>query len=926
MDSQEFFEQLNKKQSDNIKKLTKRLKFIFFIILPILILGIIGFQILTNYIWMETLDFQNVYLTIITSKVALGAIGFAIFLVIGILTLSWIRKSYLSYLNHNMIPNALMDKKISRNLILVTSVIFGVLGTMLVQGLGWEPALKVLNYEPFGTTDPHFNLDISFYLYILPFLEFVLSVLFSLSIIVLLVEIGAYSVFEMYRKSRLAQLHLGFTLGFIGLILAAQHLLEPYGTLLTNQVNVFQESVVHGLSYTDDVINIPKAYILAAVALIATVWMIISLVRGKLKSVFIPIATYVAIVILGQLASVAVQQFVVSPNEFHQESPYLEKNLEYTRAAYALDNINEIDHPAENSLDEDLLDRNELTINNVRLNDSIPLLDVYNQKQTIRNYYRFNDIDIDRYMIDGEYSQVFIGARELDTSNLPDQARTWVNDNLRYTHGYGVTMSHVNEIDSQGQPEYLLQDLPTQGVLDVERPQIYFGEQNNKSVIVNTKVDEFDYPEGETNASTRYEADSGIPLQGLNKLLFSIKEGSFRMFVSDQLTNESQLLETRDIEERVERIAPFFDYDTDPYLVIRDDGTMVWIMDAYLTAENYPYAEPYSGNRNYIRNSVKVTIDAYTGEVNFYVADENDPLYQTYQNMFPDLFTQEVPEDIQAHFRYPENLFQVQADKWGTYHMSDLEVFYNREDTWQFPTEKYYNQDIVMEPYYITMTLPDEDMEEFILSIPFTPKNRQNMIAWMGVRNDGENYGELFVYRFPKQKNVYGPQQIENRINQDSYISQQLNLWSQGGSEVIRGNLLTYPIEDSVLYVEPIYIESSNATSLPEVKQVIVAYEDYIVMEPTFDEALDELMDMVERGAPGNAPEVNPDGEVETDPDAETDQSDEGTEGQPMLDAEQTLRDVSRLFDQYQNALSNGQWERAGEIMSQIEEQLNQNQ
>lgn len=926
MDSQDFFEQLNKKQTDNIKKLTKRLKFLFFIILPIIILGIIGFQIYTNYVWMDTLEFQNVYLTIITSKVALGVLGFVMFLAIGILTLNWIRKSYLSYLNHNMIPNALMDKKISRNLILVTSVIFGVLGTLLVQGLGWEPALKVLNYEPFGTTDPHFNLDISFYLYILPFLEFVLSVLFSLSIIVLLVEIGAYSVFEMYRKSRLAQLHLGFTLGFIGLILAAQHLLEPYGTLLTNQVNVFQDSVVYGLSYTDDVINIPKAYILAAVALIATVWMIVSLVRGRLKGVFIPIATYIAIVIVGQLASVAVQQFVVSPNEFHQESPYLEKNLEYTRAAYALDNINEIDHPAENSLDEDLLDRNELTINNVRLNDSRPLLDVYNQKQTIRNYYRFNDIDIDRYMIDGEYSQVFVGARELDTSNLPDQARTWVNDNLRYTHGYGVAMSHVNEIDSQGQPRYLLQDLPTQGVLDVERPQIYFGEQNNKSVIVNTKVDEFDYPEGETNASTRYEADSGIPLQGLNKLLFSIKEGSFRMFVSDQLTSESQLLETRDIEERVERIAPFFDYDTDPYLIIRDDGTMVWIMDAYLTAENYPYAEPYAGNRNYIRNSVKVTIDAYTGEVNFYVADENDPLYQTYQNMFPDLFTQEVPEDIQSHFRYPENLFQVQADKWGTYHMSDLEVFYNREDTWQFPTEKYYNQDIVMEPYYITMTLPDEDMEEFILSIPFTPKNRQNMIAWMGVRNDGENYGELFVYRFPKQKNVYGPQQIENRINQDSYISQQLNLWSQGGSDVIRGNLLTYPIEDSVLYVEPIYIESSNATSLPEVKQVIVAYEDYIVMEPTFDEALDQLMEMVERGLPGNAPEVNPDGEVETDPDAETDQGDEGTEGQPMLDAEQTLRDVSRLFDQYQNALSNGQWERAGEIMSQIEEQLNQNQ
>ncbi|SEQ38026.1 UPF0182 family membrane protein [Piscibacillus halophilus] len=923
MDSQDFFEQLNKKQADNIKKLTKRLKFVFLIILPILILGIIGFQILTNYIWMETLDFQNVYTTIMASKVALGVIGFVLFLVIGIFTLSWIRKSYLSYLNHNAIPNAIMSKKISRNIILVVSIIFGVLGTMLVQGLGWEPALKVLNYEPFGTTDPHFNLDISFYLYILPFLEFVLGVLFSLGIIVLLAEIGAYSVFEMYRKSRRAQLHLGFTLGFIGLILAAQHLLEPYGTLLTNSVNAFQDSVVYGLSYTDDVVNIPKAYILAATAILATVWMIISLVRGRIKGVLIPIATYIAIVILGQLASVAVQQFVVSPNEFNQEKPYLEQNLEYTRAAYGLDNINEIQHPGEDSLDEELIERNELTINNVRLNDSRPLKDVYNQKQTIRNYYKFNDIDIDRYMIDGEYSQVFIGARELDTSNLPDQARTWVNDKLRYTHGYGVTMSHVNEVDSQGQPRYLLQDLPTQGALEVSRPQLYFGEEQAGNVIVNTKVDEFDYPQGESNASTRYEANTGVPLQGLNKLLFSIKEGSFRMFVSDQLTEESQLLETRNIKDRVNRIAPFFDYDTDPYLVVRDDGTMVWIMDAYLTAENYPYAEPYQKDRNYIRNSVKVSIDAYTGEVNFYVADENDPLLQTYQNMFPDLFTTEVPEDIRAHFRYPENLFQVQADKWGTYHMSDLEVFYNREDTWQFPTEKYYNQDIVMEPYYITITLPDEDMEEFILSIPFTPKNRQNMIAWMGVRNDGDNYGELFVYRFPKQKNIYGPQQIENRINQDSYISQQLNLWSQGGSEVIRGNLLTYPIEDTVLYVEPIYIESSNETSLPEVKQVIVAYEDYIVMKPTFKEALDEIVAMVEEGAPGNAPELEPDPDTDTDPE-NTEEEGTETEDQPILDAEQTLRDVSQLFDQYQDALSNGQWERAGEIMKEIEDRLNE--
>lgn len=909
MDSQDFFEQLNKKQTDNIKRLIKRLKFIFFIVLPIIILGTIAFHILTNYIWMDTLGFESVYTTIISSRVVLGVIGFILFLFIGYFTLSWIRRSYLTYLNQNVLPNAILNKKTSRSLMFLISVVFGVFGTMLVQGLGWEPALKLLNHEPFGTVDPHFNLDVSFYLYILPFLEFVLSVLLSLSIIVLLTEIGAYSVFEMYRKSRSAQLHLGFTLGFIGLLLTAQHLLEPYSTLLTNKVNAFQTSVVYGLSYTDDVINIPKSYVLATVAIIATIWMIISIVRGLLKGVIIPVATYVSIVILGQLASVAVQQFVVSPNEFSQEKPYLEKNLEYTRTAYNLDEINEIEHPGNDTLDENMIERNQLTIDNVRINDARPLLEVYNQTQTFRTYYEFNDIDIDRYIIDGEYNQVFIGARELNTSDLPEQAKTWVNEKLRYTHGYGIAMSHVNEIDSQGQPELIMKNLPAEGVLDLNRPQIYFGEEPNESVIVNTKKEEFDYPSGGDNIGTTFDANTGIPLQGLNKLLFSIKEGSFRMFISDQLTTESQLLETRNIMDRVNRIAPFFEYDSDPYLIVRDDGGLSWMIDAYLTADNYPYAEPYQDDNSYIRNSVKVAIDAYTGEVNFYVANPEEPLYRTYQNMFPELFTTEVPDDIRTHFRYPQKLFRIQAEKWGTYHMSNLEVFYNREDVWQFPTEKYYANDVVMEPYYISMKLPEEDMEEFILTMPFTPKNRQNMIAWMGVRNDGNHYGELFVYRFPKQKNVYGPQQIENRINQDSYISQQLNLWAQGGSNVIRGNLLTIPIEDTVLYVEPIYIESSNETSLPEVKQVIVAYQDYIVMEATFDEALDRILELIDGGDPGAVPE----------PDEE-----DGEQEQPIINAEQTLREISELFDQYQSALSRGEWEHAGEIMTEIENKLNE--
>ncbi|MEC5425965.1 UPF0182 family protein [Virgibacillus sp. C22-A2] len=901
---------MNVKQIEKWKRIGNRIGVILGILVLLFILSLFAFDWITDYIWMSTLGFSDVYTTILGSKVLLGAIGFFLFFALSYLTLSWIRKSYINHFDQHQLPPVVLNRKMSNLIIFAAALFIGAIGSSIVQGIGWEPFLKLLNHATFGETDPYFNMDISFYLFILPFVEFVIYLLLGFSIFFLILEAGAYSVFNMYRMSRSAQLHMGITLGFIGLLLAGLHLLAPYGTLLTNNVNIFQESVVHGLSYTDQLINIPKSYILAAAAIIGTIWMIISLNRGKLVSMAVPVVVYLVLVIAGQITSALVQNYVVSPNEFSKETPYLEHNLSFTRDAYDLDRIEEKEHPGNDSLDAEMIERNQLTIDNVRVNDSRPLLDIYNQLQTFRTYYRFNDIDIDRYEIDGEYEQVFIGARELSTGDLPSQAQTWVNQNLRYTHGYGVAMSHVNKVTRQGQPEYMLSNLPPKGVLDITRPQIYFGEEPYGNVIVGTKVDEFDYPSGDENISSRFEGDSGIPLAGINRLLFSLSEGSFRMLVSDQITEESQLLETRNIMERVKRIAPFFQYDQDPYIFVRDDGSLAWIIDAYLTAERYPYAESHKGNENYIRNSVKVVIDAYTGEVDFYIVDPDEPLLQTYQNIFPDLFTEEIPEDVQAHFRYPEMLFSIQAAMFGTYHMSNLEVFYNREDFWQFPTEKYFNKDVDVEPYYITMKLPEYDEEEFILMMPYTPRNRQNMVAWMGVRNDGDNYGELFVYQFPKQKNVYGPQQIENRINQDSTISQQLNLWSQGGSEVIRGNLLAIPIEDTVMYVEPIYIESSNATSLPEVKQIVIAYEDHIVMEENFDIALERMLALID-------PEV----QVEVDEEAA-----EGTEDpvQVITGAEETLLEFSDLFNAYQNALSQGNWEEAGEIMTEIENMLSE--
>lgn len=904
------------KQVDLFKRVSKRFVILTFSIIAFIVILYVAFQIYTNYIWMDTLGFSTIYTTILSSKVLLGLSGFILFFLLTFGTLYWIRLSYLNQFTPVQLPAFIVNKKPSFFLIAFGSFLVGILGSLIVQGIGWEPTLKLFNYAPFDKEDPFFGMDISFYIFVLPFIQFIIYTLLNLFIFFLIVQIGAYSAFRLYRINRYAQVHLATTFAVIGLLLASIHYLGRYETLLSNNVNIFQKSVVHGLSYTDELINLPKSYILAAAAIIATIWIVISLFRGNIQSSFKPIIIYIALIIIGQLASIGVQTFIVSPNEFAREEPYLEHNLQFTRAAYGLDDIEVKENPGNMSLDADMIERNELTIDNIRLNDARPLLDIYNQLQTFRTYYKFNDIDIDRYEIDGEYEQVFIGARELSTVDLPEQAQTWVNKNLRYTHGYGVAMSHVNKVTAQGQPEYMLRNIPVDGVLNIERPQIYFGEEDYPNVIVKTKVDEFDYPTGEQNETNRYEGDLGIPLQGLNKLLFAIKEGSIRILVSDQLTSESQLLKTRNIKDRVNEIAPFFTYDNDPYIFVRDDGSLSWMIDAYVTAENYPYSENFSGNNNYIRNSVKVTVDAYTGEVNFYIVDPDDPLVQTYKNIFPDLFTEEIPEDVRAHFRYPVDLFKIQTAVYGTYHMSNLEVFYNREDYWEFPTEKYFNEDIEMDPYYITMKLPENDEEEFILMRPYTPKNRQNMIAWIGVRNDGDHYGEIFIHRFPKQKNIYGPQQIENRINQDSYISQQLNLWSQGGSEVIRGNLLVIPLEDTVLYVEPVYIESSNETSLPEVKQVIMAYGDYIVMEETFDKSLEKILTYVENGVRPPATQEEGAGQKELD--------DEGQIEEPILNAEELLQEISTLFDQYQKALSEGNWTEAGEIMEEIERRLNQ--
>ena len=516
-----------------------------------------------------------------------------------------------------------------------------------------------------------------------------------------------------------------------------------------------------------------------------------------------------------------------------------------TRAAYGLDHIVEREFPADETLDARALERNAATIKNIRLWDYRPLLRTFGQLQEIRTYYKFVDVDNDRYVVNGEYRQLMLSPRELSYQHL--QSRIWINEHLTFTHGYGVVVGPVNRITSEGLPEFLVKDIPpqsTSGFPKVTRPQIYYGEVSNEYVLVKTKSQELDYPSGDQNVYTTYSGVGGIPLSSFfRKVAFAMRFGEIKILLSNDLTDESRIMMYRTVIQRVRQIAPFFRYDRDPYMVVDDDGRLIWMLDGYTTTDRYPYSEPVLGVGNYIRNSVKVTIDAYDGTVTFYRADDADPIVRAYGAAFPGLLKplDKMPESLRRHIRYPEDLFTIQARKYATYHMLDPQVFYNKEDLWALPRRAIEGRDRDMEPYYTIMRPPGEQKEEFILLTLFNPARRDNMIAWMAARSDPPNYGRLIVFNFPKQKLVYGPRQIDARIDQDPIISQQLALWNQRGSTVIRGSLLAIPIDQSLIYVQPLYLAASEQGALPELRRVIVAYGNQIAMEPTLEQSLSRI-------------------------------------------------------------------------------------
>jgi len=859
----------------------------------------------TDWLWFKEVDFTSVFWIRIWAKIVPAAVSGILFFVIlygNILAARSFAPKYLTYEDQVIKIYKSLPKKLLSIALFSVALFLSILAAASAADK-WMIILKYLNRTSFHLTDPIFHRDIGFYVFTLPFYKFLyswlISVLSTTVIIAALVHFfdggiqikKGYQFFAPHVKA-----HLSVVVGLIFLVMAWGYRLNMYELLFSPRGAAF------GASYTDINAQLPAYWILVAAAVICA---LLFLVNIYFKGWKLPVAGIAFLVVTSIIASgiypAIIQQYRVSPNEIAKEAPYIKRNIEYTRKAYGLDEVEEREFPVKENLDMNGIKENDATIRNVRLWDWRPLMKTYEQIQTIRLYYTFYDVDVDRYNFDGDYREVTLSARELNQKQLPDTAKTWINEHMVYTHGYGLVMNPVSTITEEGMPDLLIKDIPpvSKVGLKIKRPEIYYGEGGNDYVIVKTTTKEFDYPKGDKNQYAYYEGNGGVPISSfLRKALFSWRFSSLKLLVSDAITNESRIMYYRSIQDRVDNVAPFLSFDEDPYLVV-SDGKLYWIQDAYTTSDMYPYSEPYKGANNYIRNSVKVVIDAYNGKMNFYISDEKDPLVKTYNKIFPGLFDdfEKMPEGLKEHIRYPEGLFNVQAKMYAAYHMRDPQVFYNKEDLWNIPKEKFEDSEQEVKPYYIIMKLPGFEGEEFILMTPFTPSNKDNMISWMCARCDTKDYGKLLVYKFPKQKLIYGPIQIEARFDQNPKISEQFTLWSQSGSKVIRGNLLVIPIEQSLVFIEPIYLQAER-TELPELKRVIVAFGNKIAMEETLQGALEKVFIGEE----------------------EVKEEEKPKEGEASV--AELIDQAADHFNKAQEYLKSGDWTGYGEEMKQLEEVL----
>lgn len=870
-----------------------------------------------DWTWFSVLGYDAVFWRTFTGKV---------FVSLGLFLLGFLLT----------ILNAFLCFKIARKPLRVWYLLIPAFFVGLLTAMGssqlWMQILQYLHAEPFGITDPQFKLDISFYVFQLPIFWLVYRLGNMLLVLNIVVAIFLYLVlllggFESSSwqfvgrvftgEEKRAFRHVGLLSGLFIAWQAIQYKLTAYGLMYS------QEGAVIGAGAADIEARLPAAHLMLILSLVVGIFVFFSL-RKHMKRAFLSVVLYflVAAVLTGFFPEFY-QKIVVDPDEITKELPYVEHNIKYTCQAYGLDNLTEKEYPVGLLTARDI-NANRDIIENIRLLDHRATLSIYGQQQENRYYYQFKDVDVDRYLINGKPTQVFLSARELNKGALAENMGNFNQLMLKYTHGFGLVMSQANTVDKTGLPQYLIKNIPPRSeVGEVQEPRVYFGEATKDNVIVKTGLKEYDYPMGNDNQEYLYQGKLGIPMTPVNKVLLALRDFQFRYLLSDYITSESLYLETRNIMDRAHRIAPFLYFDQDPYLVMSEEGRLFYLLDAYTVTDKYPYSQVVDKKSgfNYIRNSVKIVVDAYSGAIDFYLFDEEDPLIRVFSKIYPGLFKskEEMPPDLRQHIRYPEDLFNVQSLILKDYHMTNPTVFFTREDRWALGEEVYWGKAQSQEAYYSIIRLPEEEKEEFVLMRNFTPATKKNMVSWLAARSDGENYGKLLLYNFPKGIQVPGTAQVESQIDQDPEISAQLSLWERGGSKVLRGNLLVYPIAGSLLYVEPLYIEAEQ-TKYPQLKKVFVFYKDTIVMEDTLAQAIEKLF-----GAGGGTKDKGPGLGEENDQTGGT--GDEADIGAGKIDEERIRTLVKRLVQLENEAnkkMQEGDWAGFGQAQEEIEKVIGQ--
>ncbi|MDR3225813.1 MAG: UPF0182 family protein [Clostridiales Family XIII bacterium] len=978
-----------------------KIKKLLLIIIAVVVIAIIALAALsgfiTDYLWFNDLSYSDVFWKQLLTELKIGVPTFIVVTFLGIIYLRAIRRGYKKRVS---ISEETMGDKGQKRVGNVIAILASLIVTYMATSTLWFKSLQFTHAQPFGIKDPIFGNDISFYVFKLSFVKdlnttvIVAIVLFALITFIYYffllsvlkpelidgepVEEGEApkqqgpGMQEFMRafgididagggRNYAAGPQQQSSAGMKDLIHIASKQITVIGVIFFLMLAVYfflaqfdllysTNGIVYGAGYTDIHITLWMYRIVIVLSVIAAIMFGVGIKTRKVKTAIILPVIMIAVGIVGGIAGLVVQNLVVSPNEINMEETYLANNIKYTQSAYDLRDVSINQFPAQNDLTSEEVKANMDTIKNIRINDYDPTKTYYNNSQSIRRYYTFNDVDVDRYMINGEYTQTFLSAREIDESKIPQQ---WMNLHLKYTHGYGVTLSRVDKVTASGQPDMLIKNIPPESQveeIDISRPEIYFGELQNEYIITNTDEKEFDYPEGDSNKYSTYEGDHGISLSPLNKLMFALREQSMKLLVSSNIDSNSKIIINRNIAERVRYIMPFVDY-ADPYMVTVD-GKLYWIIDGFTTSELYPYSEPYNtdqgGATNYIRNSVKVVIDAYTGATEYYLVDDKDPVSNTLKGIYPTLFKSidKLNDGIRAHIRYPGTMLNIQANIYKKYHVNDIGVFYQSEDLWDIANEKLgaSDRETPMTPNYYIMKLPGENDVEFVNSIPYTPMNKVNMTGLLIARNDGEHYGELMLLQLPKGKITMGPSQIDAQIAQDTQISQDFALWENSGSMYSRGNMFVVPIEDSIMYVEPIYLKAVDS-SMPEVKRIIIYYNDKIAYGSTLADALDttfgkgtgdEVRTSQPTGDTGDADSTPSDTDVEGQPDSNTTEgtgvtdatgsgSAIGTEGDAQqMTTDELVKAIADTYNRATEAQRNGDWAKYGEEMALLETYINQ--